>query len=552
MSRQSAIAAVLFVLLGSLLQTAGAEDKPLDARVKKRLETVNGHIDKTVKAVKDKNAAGARRSLDSAQKEWDGLLKDYAGKFDEDHPEISRTRDCLGSMRRELEKTLREWVKETNRLLDDVFKALESGDPEAAKSGLETARRPWKDVMAWFNRKLPEDDAEITGTRDRAGKAEEQVSALVAAAGEAAKIATRLEYGEHALSEGDKEKAARYVTEVEQSLESLLEKHKAAVGPRHPLVNGLVQSLNKLRQGIAGAEASGSWETKLSVFALRTGGGENKYLASLEPSMKLEEVRALAGFYREAKALQAEYGKASFETGKSEELTRIEKLFVERIEEFPKSASVFVSELGKLELPLREFEEKGARILEAADKDKAALPDPLSFYARRDELEGALDRLEKILAETKEFVGDQVSKAAEIRGRIEKLKALEKQVVEIRAQRTSLDAAVYAGSDADQLKKLAEETATKAFPGKAIRVSLTKPGWKARVEFENGAWVDFQEMWAQVCVDPSDTPIRKFGYTFDSNWVLRATVYVRKAADGSLKAHTTEYADLLSRANATK
>jgi hypothetical protein len=188
--------------------SGGASAANLDGRVAYSLKKIGPALDKAENVLKQGDVRNAKVYLESAQREWEMIHKDFKGAFDEDHPDIVAARTRLAAVKKKIEaaagsseaKPTPTPAATTARLnpnlayamrqilpnLDRAEKAVADKELRQANTYIEEIEKTWNTQKKWEAGKFDPKHPEIVAFETRVAKVRAAVSGLDAQAADAA------------------------------------------------------------------------------------------------------------------------------------------------------------------------------------------------------------------------------------------------------------------------------------------------------------------------------------------------------------------------------
>ena len=248
----------------------------------------------------------------------------------------------------------------------------------------------------------------------------------------------------------------------------------------------LAQRLEEYRHDVhqvAIARASAPWLKRLDRFVMPYDVEKSRVNRDrlVVPSTRdPQELKRLQGLFEEAKAVLAEYAKASFPLGRSRRLQVVARELEELIRVFP--GEYEKNALRLLADPAKALAE-AARILAS---DKSSLADP--EVKPRILSQARIDTLHKLIAQAASVAGAEAAVVADLEKRLTALLADNTKRIALRAARTFMLPSRYTGEDGEALKAKAEEILTAKVPGgRILRRTLPSADWREERVWE---WTD--------------------------------------------------------------
>lgn len=304
--------------------------------------------------------------------------------------------------------------------------------------------------------------------------------------------------------------------------------------------------IEKDKEAKAGAAASSAdWIKRLQPYVANNPGAPNynkeKYFIASATEEQGEMEKRLK-LYAEAQAAFDEYNKASFPSGKTDDLQQIEKELARALKQFKDSVVESANRrLGDADRRLDEC----LRFLDKqeAKKDPKDLPLPL----QKDQLQDVLKRIEAasiLVPKDDPRLPAMAKKAAEIEKR-------DAAIRQLRVDQTRMIADKFKGKEIEDLKKKANEVVTAKFEkAKILRTTLISPDWKEESVIE---WTDTTRSALQFRVTRSVTA-QVAANVENGCFIYTCDISKDRRSDGSfgeLKGHIM-FTDPIVEANVTK
>lgn len=403
-------------------------------------------------------------------------------------------------------------LKRLEDTLNAVVAALEKNQLQTAATKLNQAKKLMDEIQSRYGQKIPAGNAEFKAATARlvaVGTQYDQAKSAADAAAAAAAEATRQKETQskewlakfapffdpksdqylligssfNTASEADKKKCRQAYAKANE-LMAAYQKTEFPHGKTQELLyqeRSLAGTLAIYNEGAARArqeEACRPWVEKLRSY-VDVGAGSPKYLID-GVTLSESDIQTRTALLAEAQALWPEYEKAEFPHGKTAELLSLEETMKQRLRDMPevlqRSRALLSADMEK------EFD----RILAWLNQDTGWQSDPTkkpNLVMERDvtPLQQAIDRY----AGT---VGPDDATLATLKQKLSQIKELDGKNRAVRAERTYMSPDRFAGDEADELRRKAEEIAKeKSASGKALRITLPAENWHEENVLE---WTD--------------------------------------------------------------
>jgi|GEM_PF-299074 len=473
----------------------------------------------------------------------------------------------------------------TSRLkkLEDTLKKAEAylgkDDPMRAQGEVERASKVMKEIEDKYGDQIPAGNAEMEAAKARlAAVSEKANSAAGAQAADKEKAAKEKAAREGASAEwlaklkpfvyeySDKRINMRPEAGIEE-----LKKNKALVDE----ASGLLAEYKKAEFPAGKTKELEEVEAKLGEVlqkfepyyakSMQKGGQSEEWLVKLRPfvtglgqpghdatkylipsgTADVKELISRKQAFDQAKAAFAEYQKADFSAGKSEELERVEKDLARRLEEFPKAYDE------SIEMVVGEVEKKVAHWLKYLEgksewrQDKTQKPAQLAS--------STVAELRKMVGVASQALPADSPRLAGLNKQLEALLKENDERGRIRAERTFMTADRFKGPEMDQVKAKAAALVQKDFPdAKVLRTTVISEDWKEEEVVEH---TDTTKTALRHRITRSVTA--QAAAKRDSGQVFIYTIYVAKdrRSDGTwgqLYGNLHQYGDLILEENVNR
>ena len=235
------------------------------------------------------------------------------------------------------------------------------------------------------------------------------------------------------------------------------------------------------QQAAAAGAASGDWLARLSPFVVglgQPGHDEAKYLIP-SATQETAEMQKRLGIYGTATAALAEYRRANLGALETDELRQIVAHLDAAIRQFGESCVQYADmDLGEIDAKLAYLEE----FVRNQDAKSAAGESTL-FFDRN-----SLEEIQTILDRAGRLAKPDDPRLVAGRDRIAALKTADARLRAARAADTRMRPDAYAGGDAADLKRLAEQIVARAQPGiRILKTAVVSPDWQQESVVE---WTD--------------------------------------------------------------
>jgi hypothetical protein len=216
---------------------------------------------------------------------------------------------------------------------------------------------------------------------------------------------------------------------------------------------------------------SATWVARLKPYVNPVGQAEHNPEKYLIPSATMEEkeMQKRLMIYAQASNDFAEYQKADFPAGKTEELQKIEEDLAGNLKQFKESCGQYGENI------LKEFDTNMVHAQDFVKAQQSKKGDDKPLPLDKLQLKNLQDKLNYLAVL---FKPDD-SRLVEDNKKYEELIRQDEEVRKAAVAQTRIAADQYKGSDAGSLKKKAEEIVLKKYPpAKVLPIPLISPDWK--------------------------------------------------------------------------
>ena len=401
-------------------------------------------------------------------------------------------------------------LQKINKTLDAVETALTKNRLPTATNKLKTAHKTMDEIQKRYRKKIPAGNEEMKAATDRLSAVTEKVSQTQAAASEmaAAEAAQRKQKEAQSqewiakFSPFFDSKSDLYLligAQFNSASKEAQEKCRQAYATANALMAaykktefpyGKTQELQFMEPGLSDKlknynedeskakqqEACQEWVETFRTY-VDVGAGSRKYLVASVTASE-SQIKVQEALLAEAQKAWSDYQKAAFPLGKTPELVDLEKDMQVRLAQMPealrKSRALLAGDVeGEMD-----------RIIAHLNKDTGWKNDTSktpNLVMKRD-----MEPLYKALERYAGTVAASDPKLATLREKITLIEKTDQENRAIRAKRTFMEPDLYKGSDADALRKKANDI-VKEKSSRIIRVTLRAADWKEESGWE---WTD--------------------------------------------------------------
>ena len=296
------------------------------------------------------------------------------------------------------------------------------------------------------------------------------------------------------------EGAQTAVEEARAGMAEIERRYSGKYPPDHPEIVAMQNRINALeaqaggraaakeqaeaaatQQAAAAGAASGDWLARLSPYTTglgQPGYDDAKYMVP-SATQEAEEMQKRLGIFAEASAALAAYRQANLGAQATAELQQVAEELATALRQFSESCVQYAEmDLGEADTQIGYLEQF------VRDQDaKMQAGEPVLYPDRY-----SLERIQAILDRAAGLVKPGDPRLASAQARYEALKAADARLRAARAADTRLRPDAYAGGDAADLKRLAEQIVSRAAPGiRILKTAVVSADWQQESVVE---WTD--------------------------------------------------------------
>lgn len=381
--------------------------------------------------------------------------------------------------------------------LKDIAKELDKAEAAVAKGGtatqsakrnIEKADRKMSEIQRQYGDQVPPTHPEMKAAEERLAAVRANVeSALAGGKAEREQAEAERLRLENLRMEGQSKlvdiRSAAFaadseaeLAEAQKEFAAFKEEYREVFPPDDRMVKEVEAKMAEWGGGLAVEAASAEWVEKLRPYV--SGGSDKMVVAAA--TANLDELMDRKARYEEASTVFADYQKAEFEQGKSDELQRLEEELGGALEEFPQA---YEQSIDYIVEPAEESVTEALTHLTESEAEWGSDATTKPPIIDSDRMQGIRERVAKARQ-----AGADTPRFGELEQKLALLEETDQKHRKIRAERTFMTPDRFEEDGIDALKEKAQEVVLSDIDdAEVMRVTVISPEWK---EEEVTEWTD--------------------------------------------------------------